>query len=82
LKPRLKLLRRGERIWAIVEEVQSLNQVVINFSGDLIRVSNESDRIFRVGQRVLLQVENVHPLQFKIITKTSLELSRSLDVSI
>lgn len=68
MKPVLRSLRPGQTVWAVVDEVIALGEIVVNFNGDLLRVKNESDRIFRVGTRIRLQVESVYPLAFKVLS--------------
>ena len=84
MKPILGDLRRGQEIWAIVEENLEAGEMVVNFSGDLIRVGNETSKIFRCGQRVLLKVESTSPLAFKLIAPAAghRQSRRSLDVNI
>jgi hypothetical protein len=81
-KAHLRSLKRGQQVWAIVQESIAQNEVIINFSGDLIRVQNQTQKPFRVGQRVLLKVESLQPLQFRLVTRTHSEMSNSLDVTI
>jgi len=68
MKPHIRSLKTGVQVWALVEECLEGNEVVINYNGDLIRVVNESSKIFRVGERVQLRVMAVQPLEFKILT--------------
>ena len=70
MKPHLRHLKKGQEVWAVVEEIIALNEIIINFTGDLLRVQNKTERAFRVGQRVLLQVQGVTPLKLKLIIRT------------
>jgi hypothetical protein len=83
MKLNLRSLKKGQEIWAIVEESIAGEELVINFSGDLIRVQNKTDRKFRSGQRVLLQIQTLQPLKLKLLLRTLKTRSpHSLDVSI
>lgn len=83
MKPHLRSLRKGQEVWAVVEETIALNEIIINFSGDLLRVQNKTERNFRVGQRVLLQVHAVAPLKLKLIVRYAREKSpNAVDLSI
>jgi cold shock CspA family protein len=84
MKPHLRNLRKGQRVWALVEENIAHGEAIINFSGDLIRVLNLSEKSLRPGQRVHLEVESVRPLKLKLITKTPRyrEPSQNLDVTV
>ena len=82
MKPYLKNLRLGQRVWALVEENIAQGEVIINFSGDLVRVLNQSLRPLRVGQRVLLQVEAISPIQLRLINKAAESFSNNLDAMI
>jgi len=67
MKPALLLFKKGQRVWALVEEAMADNELLVNFSGDLIRVSNSSSRILRVGERVQLEVETLSPLTLRLV---------------
>jgi hypothetical protein len=84
VKPHLRSLKKNQEVWAVVEEIIALNEVIINFSGDLVRVQNKTEKIFRVGQRVLLQVHSIYPLKLKLIVNTvkPTRSSSVLDLSI
>jgi hypothetical protein len=83
MKLNLRSLKKGQEIWAIVEESIAGEELVINFSGDLIRVQNKTDRKFRSGQRVLLQIQSLQPLKLRLLLRTlKSRSSNSLDVSI
>jgi hypothetical protein len=79
------LFKVGQEVWAIVEESMSGDEVLVNFSGDLIRIQNETRKNFRIGERICLRVEAINPLQFKLISpaagRTKIK-RRPLDVSI
>lgn len=69
MKPRVNSLRDGQQLWAIVEENIAGGELIVNLSGDLIRVRNESSKKLSPGQRVLLAVEKTRPLEFKLIER-------------
>ena len=69
MRPHLRSLKKGQEVWAIVDEILARDEVIINFSGDLIRVQNKTEKNFRVGMRVLLQVHGVAPLKLKLVTR-------------
>jgi hypothetical protein len=61
----------GQKCWALVEEMQSQNQLLINFEGHLIRVTNDTNNQLRVGQRIQLSVIGIHPTRFKLVHRTN-----------
>lgn len=67
MKPVLRNLKLGQQVWAVVEEVIAQNEVVINFSGDLLRVKNQTNKNLRPGQRVQVQIEEIFPLKLKLV---------------
>ena len=67
MKPYVRTLRRHQQVWATVEENIEQNEIVINFQGDLVRVSNMTGKDFRPGSRVLLVVEALQPLRFRLL---------------
>jgi hypothetical protein len=85
MKPSLRSLRKNQQVWAIVEECLVQNEVIINFSGDLVRVKNQTDKNLRAGQRVLVLIEELHPLKLKLVSPKEQRRSsypRSLDVEV
>lgn len=66
MKSVLPHLTLNQKVWALVEEV-SEDGLIVNFQGDLIRVENQSGRVFRPGQRIQLLVTAVLPLGFKLL---------------
>lgn len=84
MKPHLRSLRKDQTVWGVVEESIAQQEVIINFGGDLVRVANKTGRNFRMGQRVLLRIVALQPLEFKLITRTSNGKIRrtSLDLTI
>ena len=67
MKPQIYLLKAGQRVWAIVEETMAEGEVLINYNGDLVRVVNSTEKNFRSGERVQLEVEGLSPLRFKLV---------------
>ncbi len=63
----LPQLKVDQRIWALVEEVVQQQELIVSFQGDLVRVSNQSERRFRPGQRIQLVVASTNPLGFKLM---------------
>ena len=74
-------LRIGQKVWATVEELLEKDQLLVNFEGDILRVTNFSQRRFRSGQRIQLHVEGLSPLQFRLVEPRRL-LDRQLDIEI
>jgi hypothetical protein len=75
MKPSLRSLRRGQEVWALVEETIEGGEVVINFSGDLVRTENLTGKTLRPGQRVLLVVDSIHPLKLRLINRRAVSRS-------
>lgn len=69
----------GQEVTAQVEELLPDDHLIVNFKGDLMRVSNLSQMIVEVGESVRLKVTAVNPLAFQLLTKPS---KKSIDVSI
>lgn len=77
--PHLKL---DQKVWALVEELIS-SDLIVSFQGDLIRVANQSNRRFRPGQRIQLQVTGISPLSFKLLeSREPSKIISRLDISI
>ncbi len=69
-------LRRGERIEGRVEEIQAHGELLVNFQGDLLRVSNESHLNLKPGEVVQLEVTATAPLRFQVIFHGRSKLGR------
>ncbi len=80
MKPTLRSLRQNQ-VWAVVVEVIAQNEIIINFSGDLVRVQNQTERVLRAGQRVLVRIEEMNPLKLKLIYRHR-GVTNSLDVHV
>ncbi len=82
MKQHVRNLRKGQAVWAIVEENIALGEAIINFNGDLVRVLNMSQRKLRAGQRVNLRVESVHPLKLKLMPSVTIDKNKSLGIDV
>ena len=70
MKSHVGSLKKNQLVWALVEEVIAQGEIIINFSGDLLRVKNQTDKTLRAGQRVKLRVEEVLPLKLSLVPPT------------
>ena len=77
--PNLKL---GETIKGIVDDVLPGNELLINFNGDLIRVSNETRKPVKRGQLIELIVTAVSPLQFRLASHPKKAGRPKIDLSV
>ena len=66
MKFTLPKLRLGQTIEAKVTDQNRDGSLIVDFDGDLLRVVNQADFPIRIGQRVLLEVKALNPLQFRI----------------
>lgn len=84
MKQTLPQLVVDQKVWAIIEEVMTNQDLIVSFQGDLIRVQNQSGRNFRPGQRIQLKVTAVVPLAFQLIDAKSPNASyySKLDLSV
>ncbi len=84
MKQTLPQLTLDQKVWAIIEEVMTNDDLIVSFQGDLIRVQNQSSRKFRPGQRIQLKVTAVTPLAFQLIDTKSPNASyySKLDLSV
>jgi hypothetical protein len=60
-------LKLGDSISGRVEELLPGGDLLIAFSGDLLRVHNETRRPFKTGDRVTLIVKAIRPLRFQFV---------------
>ena len=79
MKPTITTLKMGQKVWATVDEVLDLETLIVSFNGDLLRVANRSDRIFRVGQRIQLNVASLKPLKFRLVETRRLQFGLDLE---
>lgn len=83
MKFTLKDLQIGESLSGRVAEVLSDGDFILSFSGDLLRVHNETRRPLKIGDPVTVIVKAVDPLRFQLIPERSEQRRRGrLDVSI
>ena len=61
----------GDRVRGEVVEILDASELIICFSGDLLRVSNASQRAMRVGEWVEVVVEPTAPLRFRLAPRVS-----------
>jgi len=64
----LRSLEKGQILHAVVEEAASAQEVLCNFQGELLLISNYTGRRLKKGEPVRLQVHSVHPLRFEIFS--------------
>ena len=71
-------LRVGDIVRAEVTEalgahvaggIGRLDDLIVSFQGDLVRVRNESHRRWRVGEKILVRVTQVSPLLFQLVNE-------------
>lgn len=62
--PNLKL---GESLKGRIHEVLPGGDLIVSFSGDLLRVQNESNHLFAAGDSVTLIVRALQPLRFQLV---------------
>jgi hypothetical protein len=56
---------------ARVTEIQRDESLVVSFHGELLRVRNQSDRKFQLGQEVSLEVVALRPVKFRLVTASN-----------
>ena len=72
----LNSLKKGQILRAVVEDISSATGVLLNFHGDLLRISNFSGQQISKGQNVTLQVTSVDPLRFQVFDSRSPRFER------
>jgi hypothetical protein len=84
MKKGFQNLRLGQQVWAVIEDVVGGEAVIVNYGGELLRVVNTSTSLLRAGQRVLLRVQEIQPMKFKLVFPAVGQRARrgSLDFSI
>lgn len=73
-------LHIGQRVLANVEAVYGNNEMLINFSGDLLRTLNKTGKHIFPGEQIELEVRAIHPLQFLVVAPK--KKKRNLDLSV
>ena len=63
----LRDLKVGDALEGRIIELLPGDELLINFSGDLLRVHNETRKPFKLGARVTLLVRAVQPLKFQLM---------------
>ncbi len=71
MKFHVPYLKLGETVRARVVDVLPGQELVINLSGDLIRVANESRHDIQPGEAIDLIVTALQPLQFRMAVHSS-----------
>ncbi|MBO9666952.1 MAG: hypothetical protein J7501_09080 [Bdellovibrio sp.] len=69
-------LIKGQILHSIVEEKQSGAEVLCNFHGHLLRITNQSGQAMEKGQVVRLQVKSTQPLEFQVFDVNSVKFER------
>lgn len=64
--PSLKL---GQVVKGMIVECLSTGELIVSFRGDLLRVSNQTQKSFLPNTLLDLEVTSENPLQFKIFDK-------------
>ena len=72
-------VKKGDILQARVSEVLSADEFIVDFSGDLMRIKNKTQRSLRAGQFVSLIVFQVSPLGFRLAKARK---SSGLDITI
>jgi hypothetical protein len=81
VKTHLRRLRIGEQVKAQVRECFAGGDILVEYSGDLVRVLNQTKAIFKTGQTLQLRVIAVEPLAFQLKASADFD-SRKIDVSV
>jgi hypothetical protein len=62
----LQKLAKGQCIQVDVIEIQSDRQILVSYRGELFRVKNTSGRRFQIGEKIMLVVSQLDPLEFSL----------------
>jgi len=49
-----------------VVEIQNERQILVSYRGELLRVRNHSAQRFQVGEKIILVVTHVKPVEFSL----------------
>lgn len=71
-------LEKGRILTAVVEDISSTTGILLNFNGDLLRISNLTGQQIEKGQTLKLQVKSTAPLEFQIFDVRSPKFFRSI----
>lgn len=69
-------LKKGQVLRAKVEDISSITGILLNFDGDLLRISNLTGSMIAKGQMIQLQVRSVDPLEFQVFSVSSPRFER------
>ncbi|MDG0816930.1 hypothetical protein [Bdellovibrio svalbardensis] len=72
----LTSLKKGQILHAQVEDISSVTGILLNFQGDLLRISNLTGQMISKGQSIRLQVMSLEPLQFQVFNSHSTRFQR------
>ncbi len=75
----LSRLKIGDLVSAEVVELAAGHDLIVNFQGDLIRVSNKTPDLFALGQKINLKVIRLRPLGFQLLSNRN---GKGLSVSV
>ena len=68
MKTKVSKFNTGQQVEAKISEVLSNGDLIAVFQGDLLRVKNQTQKTFRVGEHIVLEVSAVRPLSFRLAT--------------
>lgn len=66
MKKFLRNLAKGQCIQVDVIEIQIDRQILVSYRGELFRVKNTSGRRFQIGEKIMLAVAQIDPLEFSL----------------
>ncbi len=67
MKSFLQSLQKGQRLQVIVTEIQSDRQILVSYKGELFRVKDTSGKRFEIGEKIMLFVAQLDPLEFSLV---------------
>ncbi len=71
-----KTLEKNQILSAVIEEILSSSEVICNFHGELVRISNKTTLDIKIGELVRLQVKTIEPLEFQVFDARSIKFER------
>ena len=73
----------GQKVWALINDISHDGSLIVNFNGDLVRVENASEKVFKVDDRVRVLVMGIKPTVLKVLEpRVSAIIKKSIDVRI
>jgi hypothetical protein len=69
MKSQIHKLRIGDLLWATIEEVITANEYIVSFQGDLVRVKNQTQKVFQSSEKMLVRVIAIDPLEFQMVSE-------------